>query len=132
MFGLMFVSGLLSSMSAWADKLSDVRISLNDIYMALLMSVWMVFLMAAWDRDSKMASVGLIGILIVFFLIRRQVFVTPRQYALGMIPHHSMAVLMSKRVLERPVDPRLQALASSIIQSQEDEIDVLKRLAAGK
>jgi hypothetical protein len=99
--------------------------------MALLMSMWMVFLMAALARDYKTGLVGLVGVLLVFFLIRGQVFITPRQYALGMIPHHSMAVLMSKRVLERPVEPRLQALATSIIQSQEEEIDVLKMLARG-
>jgi hypothetical protein len=33
--------------------------------------------------------------------IRNQFLITERQYKLGMIPHHSMAVHMSKKLLEK-------------------------------
>ena len=46
---IMFIAGILSSMSIWADKLSDMAISLNDIYMSLLMCGWMLFFMGLYD-----------------------------------------------------------------------------------
>jgi len=32
MFIIMILAGLLSSMNVWVDKLSDIRLHLNDIY----------------------------------------------------------------------------------------------------
>ena len=46
MFVIMILSGLLSTMNLWIDKWSDIRWSLNDVYMALAMTGWMFFLMA--------------------------------------------------------------------------------------
>ena len=41
MFLTSFLSGILSSMNVWVDKIEDIRFSLNDCYMALLMTGWM-------------------------------------------------------------------------------------------
>ena len=45
MFFIMILSGLLSTMNIWVDKLDDVRISVNDAYMTLLMTGWMFLFM---------------------------------------------------------------------------------------
>ena len=37
MFFIMIVAGALSTMNVWVDKISDIRFSLNDLYMILLM-----------------------------------------------------------------------------------------------
>ena len=37
MFFIMIVAGALSTMNVWVDKISDIRFSLNDVYMILLM-----------------------------------------------------------------------------------------------
>jgi hypothetical protein len=37
MFFIMIISGLLSTMNVWVDKISDIRLGLNDLYMILLM-----------------------------------------------------------------------------------------------
>ena len=34
----MILSGLLSTMNVWVDKPDDIRFSINDLYMALLMT----------------------------------------------------------------------------------------------
>jgi hypothetical protein len=125
---LMFVAGLLSSMSVWADKFSDVRISINDMYMSLLMCAWMLVLMGAWMHHLSMIGLGLFGVVILFSLIRNQMWIDSKGYATSMIPHHSMAILMSKRFLEKSErkHPTLRDLAKSIIRTQEEEIQVLK------
>ena len=38
MFFIMIIAGSLSTMNVWVDKISDIRFSLNDLYMILLMN----------------------------------------------------------------------------------------------
>jgi len=126
---IMFISGILSSMSIWSDKLSDMAISLNDIYMSLLMCGWMLFFMGIYEKESKTIMIGIISVIIIFLMIRTQLFITPKQYLVGMIPHHSMAVLMSKKLLEKGnLGSELNILAKNIITSQEKEIEIMKHL----
>ena len=126
---IMFISGILSSMSIWSDKLSDMAISLNDIYMSLLMCGWMLFFMGIYEKESKTIMIGIISVIIIFLMIRTQLFITPKQYLISMIPHHSMAVLMSKKLLEKGnLGSELNILAKNIIESQEREIEFMKNL----
>lgn len=120
------LSALLSSMSVWADKLSDVRLSLNDWYMATLMTGWMFLLEGFLMRSVKFMLIGTLVVAVSFALIRTQAFVSIKQYIQGMIPHHSMAVLMSRRLQEKYGDAVLYGLPSSIITSQEEEIKRMK------
>ena len=41
----MIIAGLLSTMNIWVDKYQDIRYSMNDVYMILLMAGWMLFFM---------------------------------------------------------------------------------------
>ena len=50
--------------------------------------------------------------------------VSQNQYMLGMIPHHSMAIYMSKRLLER--ENNISEFLNNIIRVQEQEIAFLK------
>ena len=53
MFCIMILSGLLSTMNVYADKLDDIRWSLNDIYMTTLMTGWMITFMSIYYKDIK-------------------------------------------------------------------------------
>ena len=116
-------------MNVWADKLDDIRLSINDIYMTLLMNGWMFFFMGLYYGDISIVGLGLILVIVNIWCIRTQFMVTDSQFVLGMIPHHSMAVHMSKKLLERGSLPSsLKDFASSIIKNQEQEIDLMKKL----
>ena len=125
MFFIMILSGLLSTMNVWVDKLDDIRFSINDAYMTLLMTGWMFFFMGLVYREISVFCIGLSLIVINIWCIRNQFLIDETQYKLGMIPHHSMAVHMSKKLLEKEntISPFLQ----HIIKSQEDEILFLKK-----
>jgi len=45
MFFIMVLSGLLSTMNVWVNKVDDIRFSINDLYMTLLMTGWMFLFM---------------------------------------------------------------------------------------
>lgn len=129
MFIIMIIAGLLSSMNIWTDKLSDIRLHLNDIYMAILMTGWMFALMGLYYMNMTQIILGCIIIIIMLYMIRNQTFINESQYLSGMIPHHSMAVLMSKRLLEKNLylEPEIKQLATNIISSQETEINLMKK-----
>jgi hypothetical protein len=126
---IMIIAGLLSSMNVWVDKLSDIRLHLNDIYMAILMTGWMFALMGLYYMNMMQIVLGTIIIIIMLYMIRSQTFINESQYLSGMIPHHSMAVLMSKRLLEKNLylEPEIKQLAINIISSQESEINLMKK-----
>lgn len=51
-------------------------------------------------------------------------------FLLMMIPHHQSAVDMSRASLEEMDDPETVALAETIIEAQETEIDMMKAMLA--
>ena len=124
MFFIMVLSGLLSTMNVWADKVDDIRFSINDVYMTLLMTGWMFLFMGLIYREISVTLVGLSLIIIDIWCIRTQFLINETQYKLGMIPHHSMAIHMSKKILQKEnnISPFLQ----NIIKTQENEIEILK------
>jgi len=125
MFGIMVLSGVLSTMNVWVDKIDDIRFSLNDAYMTLLMTGWMFLFMGLVYQEMVVGFIGLSLIIFNIWCIRTQFMITETQYTLGMIPHHSMAVHMSKKLLEK--ETKMVPFVTNIIKTQEDEISILKK-----
>ena len=121
----MFFAGFASTMNNWIDKWDDFRFSLNDFYMVGLMTGWMLFFMGLFTLQLGKTIFGLVLIVIFFALIRTQAFITEIQFLKGMIPHHSMAILMSKRLAGKP--NTIQPLLEQIIETQEKEIVIMKQ-----
>jgi hypothetical protein len=121
----MFFAGYASTMNNWIDNWDDFRFSLNDFYMVGLMTGWMLFFMGLFTLQVGKTIFGLLIVIIFFALIRTQAFVNEIQYLKGMIPHHSMAILMSKRLEKKPNS--IQHLLDQIIQTQKQEIIVMKK-----
>jgi hypothetical protein len=126
MFFIMVFSGMLSTMNVWVDKFEDIRFSINDAYMTLLMTGWMFLFMGLIYQEISVFFIGLLLIAFNIWCIRTQFLVTETQYKLGMIPHHSMAVHMSKKLLEK--ENNISQFVKNIIKTQEDEIVTLKNI----
>ena len=124
MFFIMILSGLLSTMNIWVDKFIDIRFSINDVYMTLLMTGWMFLFMGLIYKEKNVFYIGLSLLVVNIWAIRSQFLVTETQYKLGMIPHHSMAVHMSKNLLEK--ENNISPLLKNIIKEQEKEIILFK------
>lgn len=126
MFIIMFFSGLLSTMNVWVDKYDDIRLSINDIYMTLLMTGWMFLFMGLYYRDYPIIIIGFLLVIFNLWCIRTQFLIDEKQYILGMIPHHSMAILMSKKLTQNKTN--IDEFAKNIIITQEKEIEFMKKL----
>lgn len=122
-------SGFASTMNNWIDKWDDFRFSLNDFYMTGLMTGWMFFFMGLFSLRLGNCLFGLVIAVVFFVLIRTQWLVTEIQYLRGMIPHHSMAIMMSKRLEKRPNS--VSHLLDQIVKSQDKEIIIMKHYLDG-
>jgi len=133
MFFIMLLSGLLSTMNIWANKLDDIRFSINDGYMILLMTGWMFLFMGLFYKELNIFIIGLLLVITTIWCIRNQFLVSEKQYKLGMIPHHSMAIHMSKRLLEKGNNTTDNnhnipiVFMENIINTQEKEIIFMKK-----
>ena len=123
MFCIMILSGLLSTMNIWVDKWDDIRLSINDMYMTLLMTGWMFLFMGLYYGEFLILWLGLLLVIINIIFIRTQFMITIDQYMLGMIPHHSMAIHMSKKLIQLTPNE----FVSNIITTQEKEIEYMKK-----
>lgn len=142
-FALMLVASFIAmyiTMYLNTYKLDHVYFSLTRFYMACLgistMAVIMWLVMRKMYQNQKKNITILLGSLVLFIsalgLVRSQQPIGDVLYMKAMIPHHSIAILTSKRASIK--DPQVRKLADEIIQAQEKEIaemkEYIKRLEA--
>ena len=125
MYGVMYLN---------TYELGHVFFSEMRLYMTILstsvMAVVMLIFMLGMLKDKKI-NMAIVGISVVvfassFYLMRNQTTIDDVDYMQGMIPHHSIAILTSKRA--NITDPRVRKLADDIIKAQEKEIAEMKAL----
>jgi len=119
-------------MYAMVDTFANVYSSVNQFYMAGLMTAPMVvieiFLMWAMYNNKKANLIVIAASLVAlggfFVLIRQQAAVSDTQFLRSMIPHHAGAILMCENA---PItDTELKELCKAIISSQRSEINQMK------
>jgi hypothetical protein len=111
------------------NRAADVYFSMSQVYMGAFMGSLMVAVEGVLWHPLPLwvwiltAAIGIGAV----WGYRTQFGIGDREYLRDMIPHHSMAVLTSKKRLGSP-DPRIERLAESILVSQEREIDQMRYL----
>jgi uncharacterized protein (DUF305 family) len=125
MYGLMYLNTYALEQVFWSE---------TRAWMALVMGATMAVIMLGFmigmykNRALNMAIFG--GAAAVFalslWLVRSQATVDDVDYMTAMIPHHSIAILTSKRA--HISDPRVRKLADEIVEAQEREIAEMKYL----
>ena len=135
MLGLSFLA-MYVLMYAMVDRFDNVFMSLNQVYMAALMTAPMalieIVVMGAMYPDKRLnlliGSAGVIVLVASWLAIRGQVAIGDTQFLRSMIPHHGGAVLMCA---EAPVrDAEIRQLCQSISASQQAEIAQMKAMLA--
>lgn len=135
MAGLSFVS-MYILMYAMVSSIANVYPSLNQFYMAGLMTAPMIVIELALMGamyENKTANwvimiVAAIALQTFFAFIRTQTAIGDREFLKSMIPHHSGAILMCQEA--QITDPEIAKLCGEIVKSQEREIAQMKTLLA--
>ncbi len=135
-FGMIATSAIFMYIVMYLNtyKLDHVHFSEMRLYMTILstsvMAVVMLLFMLHMLKNKKINIAILVVSVLVFatsfFLMRNQTTIDDVDYMEGMIPHHSIAILTSKRA--NITDPRVRELADDIIEAQEREIREMKEL----
>lgn len=126
MYLLMYLNSYQILAHAW---FSETRLFMTMIMGAAMIAVMLSFMLGMY-KNSKINVVIYIGagllLLLSIWLVRSQVTVTGVDYMEGMIPHHSIAILTSKRANIK--DARVRVLADAIIKAQRKEIKEMEWL----
>ncbi|MFV8225029.1 DUF305 domain-containing protein [Christiangramia aquimixticola] len=134
MLGLSFIA-MYITMYFNTYEFDHVYFSLTRFYMSCLgiaaMAVIMLSLMKSMYKDKKKNMAIYVGSLVLFVsalgLVRAQKpIIGDVLYMKAMIPHHSIAILTSKRA--DIDDPEVRKLADDIIKAQEKEIAEMKKM----
>lgn len=125
MFGMMYLN---------VYSIDHLFFSRTRVFMALMMGAVMaiIMLLFMWKMyENKTLNKISLGVsVLVFagslFMVRSQTTVSDVAWMKAMIPHHSIAILTSKRANLK--DPEVKKLANDIIEAQEKEIEQMKKL----
>lgn len=137
MTGFSFAS-MYILMYAMVDRVQNVHPSLNQFYMAALMTAPMVILELLLMRSMYPDQKINIGVLLLsavvlmtsFAFIRQQIGISDREFVRSMIPHHSGALLMCRKA--HLTDPELKRLCQTIMAGQQAEIDQMNAILKGR
>jgi uncharacterized protein (DUF305 family) len=121
-------------MYAMVNVFDNVFNSLNQVYMAALMTASMVLielpLMSSMYQSKKLNMIILAAVAIMligaWFGIRQQAAIGDRQFLRSMIPHHAGAILMCQQASIQ--DQEIRTLCNNIISGQRAEIDQMKTI----
>ena len=113
-----------------------VYFSLTRLYMSLIMLVPMALIMLGFmwkmypnkQRNTLIIGGSLVLFALATYMVRAQVFVGDTLWMKAMIPHHSIAIMVSKRADIK--DPEVRKLADDIIEAQEREIKHMQQMLA--
>lgn len=119
-------------MYAMVDRAGYMYLNLNNLYMASLMTSPMliieIVLMGSMYKEKKimqfLLAVSIVLFAVSFLFIRQQTAIGNKEFIRSMIPHHSGAILMCREADIK--DRELQQLCTSIIKSQQSEIDQME------
>lgn len=133
MLGFSFVA-MYITMYMNTYEWDHIYFSLTRFYMSILgitaMAVIMLSFMLKMYKNRKKNIAIYVGSLILFFsalgLVRAQIPIGDVLYMKAMIPHHSIAILTSRRA--DIDDPEVRELADGIIKAQVKEIAEMKKL----
>lgn len=115
-------------------EIGHVFFSMTRLYMTFLMICPMALIMLGFMHkmydNRKLNTIIVLVFMSVFIssfiFVRSQTFIGDVHYMKGMIPHHSIAILTSKRA--KITDPEVRKLADEIIKAQEEEIAQMKNI----
>ena len=125
MFGLMYLN---------TYALEHVFFSETRVWMAIVMGatmaiVMLAFMLGMYKKPALNIAIfggSAIAFALALWLVRGQATVDDVDFMKAMIPHHSIAIMTSKRA--QITDPRVRKLADEIVEAQEREISEMKYL----
>lgn len=127
---LFMYATMFFNVAAW----DHLYLSHSRTYMALYMVGPMALIMLAFmlpmyknrRKNAIIVSSAIVVTVLSIFFLRNQTTVKDIQYMKAMIPHHSIAIMVSQQATFE--DPETEQLAKEIIEAQKREIAEMKKI----
>ena len=143
LFIVMFLIALSAdSMNMMVSSPKDIYLSksliISSFYMATNM-IWghqIVHYFTRGHFDKTIFFFGVCLSMVTLYIMRQQVFITPRDWLKAMIPHHSTAItttsqLLQKKAVNLPINSSIYKLAHTILDTQQKEILAMEHMLQG-
>ena len=127
MFGLMYLNTYEADHAFFSETRAWMALVMGAS-MAVVMLGFMTHMLTSRAANAGILAAGALVFAAALWLVRSQATVDQVSYMKAMIPHHSIAIMTSRRA--GIADPRVRELADGIIESQEREIAQMKALIA--
>jgi len=125
MFGLMYLNTFAFEHVLWSETRAWMAVIMGAT-MAVIMLGYMLSMYSNTRVNVAIFAAAIIAFAASLWLVRSQATIDDSDFMSAMIPHHSIAVMTSKRA--GITDPRVRKLADEIIAAQEREIAEMKYL----
>jgi uncharacterized protein (DUF305 family) len=125
MFGLMYLNTYTSDHVYYSQTRAWMAVMMGAV-MALIMLGFMLKMYSNRRANIAIAVTSVAVAVAAISMVRSQATVDDVSWMKAMIPHHSIAILTSRRAHIR--DPRVRQLADRIIEAQLREIAEMKQL----
>ncbi len=126
---VMFILMYLNTYSIDHVYWSETRAYMALVMGAAMAAVMLLFMLGMYDNGKLNAGILAMSVVVfagALYLVRSQETVADVAYMKAMIPHHSIAIMTSRRA--HISDPRVRKLADGIIEAQVREIGEMKAL----
>jgi hypothetical protein len=118
------LSGILSTITIWSLK---QPLTINSVYIISLTTLWMIFFMSIVRNDKYYFTISIIGLIITYYIIHSQMFVSKSQLYNEIINNHEKLIMMSTEVLDNSgiseVDKRK---ILDIIREEKERLNLIK------
>lgn len=127
MYVLMYLNTYALDHVFWSETRAWMAL-LMGATMAVVMLGFMLSMYTNTKLNLAIFAASILMFAVSLWLVRSQATIDDADYMKAMIPHHSIAIMASRRA--HISDQRVRELADGIIESQEREIAEMKSLIA--
>jgi hypothetical protein len=118
------LSSVLSTITLWSLK---QPLTINSVYIISLTTFWMIFFMSIVDNHKYYFIISIIGLIITYYMIRSQMFVSKYQLYNEIINNHERLIMMSKEVLDNSgISEVDKKKILDIIRQEKERLNLIK------
>ena len=118
------LSGLISTITIWSLR---HPLTINSMYVILLPTFWMILFMSILQNRKYYFIGSIIGLIIIYYLIHSQTFITKSELYNEVIGNHEKIILMSKKVLHNSnINKADKKRVLDLIREEKERLNLIK------
>ena len=123
------ISAIITTISL---SLNNLQLTINTIYIILLTTSWSVFLMSILHNRKNYFMVGILGLIVSYYAIQKQLFIDKGELYKDIINTHVKSLEMSKSVSHNgDLHYNEKQNIKDLIKEEEEHLKIIRRNISG-